>query len=83
MVKVIVSLLIKSFILWSEIKFAVVWFNLDSFYHPLFLVFRGFIALSIILIVFLSYRKAIATDEKECTETNIKMALAVSFFYEL
>ncbi len=40
------------------------------FYHPLFLVFDGFIILSIILIVFLPYRKGLASAEKECAEKH-------------
>lgn len=40
------------------------------FYHPLFLVFDGFILLSIILIVFLPYRKGLASAEKECAEKH-------------
>ncbi|KTC83812.1 ABC transporter transmembrane domain-containing protein [Legionella brunensis] len=40
------------------------------FYHPLFLVFDLFIVLSIILIVFLPYRKGLASAEKECTEKH-------------
>jgi len=40
------------------------------FYHPLFLVFDGFIVISIIFIVFLPYRKGLASAEKECTEKH-------------
>ena len=40
------------------------------FYHPLFLVFDGFIVLSIILIVFLPCRKGLASAEKECAEKH-------------
>jgi ABC-type bacteriocin/lantibiotic exporter with double-glycine peptidase domain len=40
------------------------------FYHPLFLVFDGFIVLGIILIVFLPYRKGLSSSEKECTEKH-------------
>lgn len=40
------------------------------FYHPLFLVFDGFIILSIILIVYLPYRKGLASAEKECAEKH-------------
>ncbi|WED44258.1 ABC transporter transmembrane domain-containing protein [Legionella cardiaca] len=40
------------------------------FYHPLFLVFDGFIILSMILIVLLPYRKGLASAEKECTEKH-------------
>lgn len=40
------------------------------FYHPLFLVFDGFIVLSILLIIFLPYRKGLASAEKECTEKH-------------
>lgn len=40
------------------------------FYHPLFLVFDGFIVLSIILIVFLPYRKGLVSAEKECLEKH-------------
>ncbi|KTD44377.1 ABC transporter transmembrane domain-containing protein [Legionella parisiensis] len=40
------------------------------FYHPLFLVFDGFIVFGIILIVFLPYRKGLSSSEKECTEKH-------------
>ena len=40
------------------------------FYHPLFLVFDGFIVLSIFLIVFLPYRKGLVSAEKECAEKH-------------
>jgi ABC-type bacteriocin/lantibiotic exporter with double-glycine peptidase domain len=40
------------------------------FYHPLFLVFDGFIVLSIVVIVFLPYRKGLNSAEKECTEKH-------------
>lgn len=40
------------------------------FYHPLFLVFDGFIVLGIVLIVFLPYRKGLASAEKECAEKH-------------
>ncbi len=39
-------------------------------YHPLFLVFDLFIIMSIILIIFLPYRKGLASAEKECTEKH-------------
>lgn len=37
------------------------------FYHPLFLVFDAFIIIGIIAIVFLPYREALNSAEKECT----------------
>lgn len=40
------------------------------FYHPLFLIFDGFIVLSITLIVFMPYRKGLASAEKECAEKH-------------
>lgn len=40
------------------------------FYHPLFLIFDGFILVSIILIFFLPYRKGLASAEKECAEKH-------------
>jgi ABC-type bacteriocin/lantibiotic exporter with double-glycine peptidase domain len=40
------------------------------FYHPLFLVFDVFIVVSIILIVFLPYRKGLISAEKECAEKH-------------
>lgn len=39
-------------------------------YHPLFLLFDGFIVLSILLIVFLPYRKGLVSAEKECAEKH-------------
>ncbi|CAM2837304.1 ABC transporter transmembrane domain-containing protein [Legionella anisa] len=40
------------------------------FYHPLFLVFDGFIVLGILLIVFLPFRKGLVSAEKECAEKH-------------
>lgn len=40
------------------------------FYHPLFLVFDGFIVLSILLTVFIPYRQGLASAEKECSEKH-------------
>lgn len=40
------------------------------FYHPLFLVFDLFIVLSITLIIFLPYRKGLASAEQECAEKH-------------
>jgi ABC-type bacteriocin/lantibiotic exporter with double-glycine peptidase domain len=36
------------------------------FYHPLFLVFDGFIILGLFLIIFIPYRKGLETAEEEC-----------------
>lgn len=40
------------------------------FYHPLFLIFDGFIILSILLIIFLPYRQGLISAEQECTEKH-------------
>jgi ABC-type bacteriocin/lantibiotic exporter with double-glycine peptidase domain len=39
-------------------------------YHPLFLIFDGFIILSICLIIFIPYRKAVESAKKESTEKH-------------
>lgn len=40
------------------------------FYHPLFLIFDGFIILGIILIVFIPYRKGLESAKEECTQKH-------------
>ncbi|PWY54340.1 ABC transporter ATP-binding protein [Legionella qingyii] len=40
------------------------------FYHPLFLIFDGFIILSIILIIFIPYRKGLASAKEECAQKH-------------
>nr|WP_238400418.1 ABC transporter transmembrane domain-containing protein [Legionella bononiensis] len=65
--KALASLLLYGVNLSLQLFFGLI---LLLFYHPLFLVFDGFIILSIILIVFLPYRKGLASAEKECTEKH-------------
>jgi ABC-type bacteriocin/lantibiotic exporter with double-glycine peptidase domain len=40
------------------------------FYHPLFMVFDGFIILGLLLIIFIPYRKGLATAEEECFQKH-------------
>lgn len=40
------------------------------FYHPLFMVFDGFIILGLLLIIFIPYRKALETAEEECFQKH-------------
>ncbi|KTD46297.1 ABC transporter transmembrane domain-containing protein [Legionella quateirensis] len=65
--KALASLLLYGVNLSLQLFFGLI---LLLFYHPLFLVFDGFIILSIILIVFLPYRKGLASAEKECAEKH-------------
>ncbi|WP_187347025.1 ABC transporter ATP-binding protein [Legionella genomosp. 1] len=65
--KALSSLLLYGVNLGLQLFFSLI---LLLFYHPLFLIFDGFIILSIVLIVFLPYRKGLASAEKECTEKH-------------
>ncbi|HAT7073233.1 TPA: ABC transporter ATP-binding protein [Legionella pneumophila] len=40
-------------------------------YHPLFLLFDIFIILSILLIIFIPYKKALVSAKKECSEKHV------------
>ncbi len=40
------------------------------FYHPLFMVFDGFIILGLLLIIFIPYRKGLETAEEECYQKH-------------
>lgn len=40
------------------------------FYHPLFMVFDGFIILGLLLIIFIPYRKGLETAEEECFQKH-------------
>ncbi len=40
------------------------------FYHPLFLAFDAFIIIGLLLIIFIPYRKALATAQSECSEKH-------------
>lgn len=65
--KALASLLLYGVNLSLQLVFGLI---LLLFYHPLFLVFDGFIILSILLIVFLPYRKGLASAEDECAEKH-------------
>lgn len=65
--KALASLLLYGVNLSLQLLFGLI---LLLFYHPLFLVFDGFIVISIILIVFLPYRKGLVGAENECTEKH-------------
>lgn len=40
------------------------------FYHPIFLLFDAFVILSVCLIIFLPYRKAVESAQQECTQKH-------------
>lgn len=65
--KALASLLLYGVNLSLQLLFGLV---LLLFYHPLFLVFDAFIIFSILLIVFLPYRKGLLGAENECTEKH-------------
>ncbi|CAM2765605.1 ABC transporter transmembrane domain-containing protein [Legionella worsleiensis] len=65
--KALASLLLYGINLSLQLFFGLI---LLLLYHPLFLIFDGFIVLSILLIVFLPYRKGLASAEKECAEKH-------------
>lgn len=65
--KALASLLLYGINLSLQLFFGLV---LLLFYHPLFLVFDGFIIISILLIVFLPYSKGLDSAKKECTQKH-------------
>ncbi|WP_193392361.1 ABC transporter transmembrane domain-containing protein [Legionella rubrilucens] len=65
--KALASLLLYGVNLSLQLFFGLV---LLLFYHPLFLVFDGFIILSILLIVFIPYRKGLESAKEECAQKH-------------
>lgn len=65
--KALASLLLYGVNLSLQLFFGLI---LLLFYHPLFLVFDLFIIFSILMIVFLPYRKGLESAEKECTQKH-------------
>lgn len=65
--KALASLLLYGINLSLQLFFGMV---LLLLYHPLFLIFDGFIIISIFLIVFLPYRKGLASAEEECMQKH-------------
>ncbi len=65
--KSLASLLLYGVNLMLQLFFGLI---LLLFYHPLFLLFDGFIVLSILLVVFIPYRKGLSSAENECTQKH-------------
>lgn len=65
--KALASLLLYGVNLSLQLFFGLV---LLLFYHPLFLIFDGFIIFGILLIVFIPYRKGLASAKEECAQKH-------------
>lgn len=65
--KALASLLAYGMTLGLQVFFGLI---LLIFYHPYFLLFDAFILVSLVLIIFIPYRKAMDSAKKECSEKH-------------
>ena len=66
--KALASLLLYGITLSLQMFFGLI---LLLFYHPMFLVFDGFILISLLLIIFVPYRIALNSAQEECAQKHI------------
>lgn len=66
--KALASLLLYGITLGLQVTFGLI---LLLFYHPVFLLFDGFILVSLLLIIFVPYRRALDSAKEECAQKHV------------
>jgi ABC-type bacteriocin/lantibiotic exporter with double-glycine peptidase domain len=66
--KALASLLLYGITLSLQMFFGLI---LILFYHPVFLLFDGFILISLLLIIFVPYRTALVSAQEECAQKHV------------